>query len=377
MDTGLRRYLSISSLSLHHFRNYESARIEVGAMPVILCGENGAGKTNILEALSLLAPGRGLRRARLSEMDNAKNGRAWTLSAHIRGQQGEAQIGTARAEEENTDKRMVKIDGKPCPHARLSEHLAMLWLTPQMEHLFYEGASAGRKFLDRLAYGFDAAHATQVGEYEFAMRERNKLLETGGDARWLDTLEQTMAKTAVAIASARLATVSNINTTMEASPLSFPKARLTVEGLAENRLAAGDPAAQVEEALRHTLEKGRARDAAAGRALEGAHRSELKVFHREKNAAAESCSTGEQKAILLSIVLAQARFSALEKRVVPVLLLDEVAAHLDAIKRFELFEEICQIGTQAWMTGTDAGLFKELKGKAQFLKVENGTIFSL
>lgn len=376
MDTGLRRYLSVSSLSLHHFRNYTSARIEVNAAPVVLFGENGAGKTNILEALSLLSPGRGLRRARLSEIDNSRNAQPWTLSAHIEGMQGTAQIGTARAEEEGADKRVVRIDGKPVPHARLSGHLAMLWLTPQMEHLFYEGASSGRKFLDRLAYGFDAAHATRVSEYEFAMRERNKLLETGGDARWLNTLEKTMAETAASIASARLRTVADINTTMEASPLSFPKAKLTARGLAEDRLAVGESLAQVEEAIRITLEKGRAADAAAGRALAGAHRSELKVFHREKNAAAEACSTGEQKAILLSIVLAQARFSAMEKGVVPVLLLDEVSAHLDMIKRFELFEEICQIGAQAWMTGTDEKLFADLKGKATFFQITGGHISS-
>lgn len=368
--------LSVSSLSLHHFRNYESARIEISEAPVVLSGENGAGKTNILEALSLLIPGRGLRRARLSEMDNIKTNQPWALAFHINGLEGEVRIGTGRIAEQDSDKRLVKIDGKESrSQAECTRHMAMLWLTPQMEQLFLESASSARKFLDRLVYGFDPDHATRVHAYEHAMRERNKLLETGSrDAAWLDTLEQTMVETSSAIAHARLAIVEGINHAISASPLSFPKARLSVEGFAEEKLAAGEPSLRVEEALKHALETGRRADAAAGRALAGAHKSAFKVFHLGKLMPAEACSTGEQKALLLSIVLAEARFMALKKGRVPVLLLDEVAAHLDAIKRFELFEEICQIGAQAWMTGTDHGLFKELKGKAQFFKVENNAI---
>ncbi len=342
---------------------------------MVLTGQNGAGKTNILEALSLLTPGRGLRRAKLSEMDNAKAGQPWTISAHVHGMQGEAQIGTGRIFEAETDRRLVKIDGKESrSQAQLANHIAMLWLTPQMEQLFLEGASAGRKFLDRLVYSFDSEHAARVNEYEYAMRERNKLLAVGGDPVWLDSLEQTMAETAVAIAKARLTTAMGVNQTIQGSHLSFPKAILDIEGFAESRLKSGEAEAQTETALKLVFSAGRRQDAAAGRALAGAHKSELRVTHAAKQMPAETCSTGEQKALLLSIVLAQARFSAAKKGVVPVLLLDEVAAHLDAIKRVELFEEICQIGAQTWMTGTDAKLFAELQGIAQFFQVDDGNL---
>jgi DNA replication and repair protein RecF len=363
----------VHSLSLHHFRNYQSLRIEPGHGSVVLSGRNGVGKTNILEALSLLTPGRGLRRAKLLELDNLKHRHPWAVAAHISGMQGEAQIGTGRVEEEGVDKRLVKIDGKPVPQTHLGKHLSMLWLTPQMEQLFLEGASSGRKFLDRLVYSFDADHASRVSEYEYAMRERNKLLEIGsGDAAWLDSLEQQMAEGAVAIAAARLLTIDGINRTIQTSKLSFPKAHLTAEGFMETRLNNGESAIVVQHALQAALAEGRARDAAAGRTLLGPHRSELKVFQVEKEMAAENCSTGEQKALLLSIVLAQARTTAAKKGLVPVLLFDEIAAHLDAIRRLELFEEICQIGAQTWMTGTDPNLFLDLKEKAMFLQVENG-----
>jgi DNA replication and repair protein RecF len=367
--------LSISSLSLHHFRNYEAARIEPEAPIVVLSGRNGAGKTNILEAISLLTPGRGLRKAKLSELDFLSSQQSWAISAHINGIQGAAQIGTGHTEEEGIDKRLVKIDGKIAPQTHVGKHLSMLWLTPQMEQLFLEGASAGRRFLDRLVYTFDTEHATRINAYEQVMRERNKLLETGSsDDFWLDTLEQKMAENAAVIAASRLSAIDNLNHTMQQSTLSFPKAQLAAEGFIENRLQAGEPSLQAERALRQTLAAGRARDAAAGRTLEGAHRSELRVFHVEKQMPAEGCSTGEQKALLLSIVLSQARTTALKKGLVPVLLFDEVAAHLDGIRRLELFEEICQIGAQTWMTGTDENLFSDLKGKATFFQVENGTI---
>ena len=372
--------LSVSSLSLHHFRNYESACIEVDASPVVLTGPNGSGKTNILEALSLLTPGRGLRRARLSEMDLItsplrREGLAWIISAQINGLCGPAQIGTMRVEEEGVDKRLVKIDGKPVSHTQLGNHLAMLWLTPQMEQLFLEGASAGRRFLDRLVYGFDPAHAARISEYEYTMRERNKLLQTGGgDAAWLDALEQTMAETSSAIAAARLQAAEGINHAMQTMRASFPKAQLAVDGMMENYLLAGEAAIVAEEALKETLARERAQDAAAGRALTGVHRSNFRVFYVEKQLSAEACSTGEQKALLLSIILSQARAATLKKGIVPVLLFDEIASHLDAIRRLELFEEICQIGAQTWMTGTDEKLFGDLKGKATFFNVENGNV---
>lgn len=372
--------LSLSSLALTHFRNYHSARIEVSSAPVILTGHNGAGKTNILEAISLLTPGRGLRRAKLSELDTqGDHGLAWTVAAMVNGMQGLTKIGTGRdpeAGDDGIDKRITKIDGKISrSQSELARHLAMVWLTPQMEQLFQEGASSGRKFLDRLVYSFDPEHASRINEYEFAMRERNKLLQLDrADPHWLDALEQTMAETGAAIASARLHTVEHINQVISESPLSFPKASININGMLEDLFKLGTAAVQVENDFKVILRSNRPIDGGAGRTLLGTHRSEMKVTHVTKNMPAESCSTGEQKALLLSIVLAEARAGAKWHGVIPVILLDEVVAHLDALKRRELFEEICQLGAQVWMTGTDAGLFAGLENIGQYFTVENGQI---
>jgi DNA replication and repair protein RecF len=402
-DSG--KVVFLSSLSLAHFRNYSAARIEVTPAPVVLTGHNGAGKTNILEAISLLTPGRGLRRARLSEMDCRKGphpnplpagegvqepslagrgqgeGHFWTVAANIFGMQGESRIGTGRDPEAlgEIDKRIIKIDGKLIRgQAELARHLAIIWLTPQMEQLFQEGASSARKFLDRLVFSFDAEHASRINEYEFAMRERNKLLQNDrADSAWLDALEQTMAETAAAIASARLHTVEHINQAVQRSPLSFPKAHIAITGIVEDWLGLGVAAVQAEEDFKSVLRGGRRVDAASGRTLSGTHRSEMRVTHTGKNMPAESCSTGEQKAMLLSIVLAQARAGAQWHGVVPVILLDEVVAHLDAGRRRELFDEIRQVGAQAWMTGTDAALFAGLEGAAQYFQVREGNIVAV
>lgn len=370
---------SVVSLSLSHYRNYHVERLELSRAPVIvLAGPNGAGKTNILEAVSLLTPGRGLRRAKLSELDNQhERGLPWTVAATAYGMQGEVKIGTGRDPESlESDKRIVKIDGKITrSHAELGRHLAILWLTPQMEQLFQEGASAGRKFLDRLVYGFDSEHASRVNEYEYAMRERNRLLQAGNaDGVWLDALEQTMAECACAIASARLQTASNINHAMSLSKHGFPRGHIEVAGVAEERLNGGESAISLEEGLKTLWSQSRRLDAAAGRTLTGIHRSEMRVTHLEKQMLAELCSTGEQKALLLSIVLSQARAGAMWKGVVPMLLFDDVAAHLDSTRKLELFEEICQIGAQTWMTGTDAGIFGDLGKKLQVFHIENGRI---
>jgi len=373
------KILSVSTLYLSNFRNYVSERIEVSNAPVVLTGHNGAGKTNILEALSLLTPGRGLRKAKLSEIDAIGGDLNWTVAATVQGMQGESKIGTGRDPEgdESSDRRILKIDGKIVRgQGELSRHLSMVWLTPQMERLFDEGTSAGRKFLDRLVYSFDPDHASRINEYEYAMRERNKLLERGGyDSSWLDALEQTMAETAAAIAQARLQTMSNINHAVSISGLSFPKAHMSMRGMVEEALHEGTPAVQMEEAFKRALLGNRNQDAAAGRTLLGIHRSELKVLHVDKGMPAGSCSTGEQKAVLLSIILAQARAGAMWRGVVPIMLLDEVIAHLDSTRKLELFQEICQIGAQVWMTGTDEKLFADLQGKTQFFRVENGRIF--
>lgn len=373
--------LSLSSLTLSNFRNYEYARVETSSVPVVLTGENGAGKTNILEAISLFSLGRGLRRAKLSELDSLSaynTNQPWAIASNINGRMGEVKIGTGRDTEtiENTDKRIVKIDGKPVRgQAELARHVSLIWLTPQMEQLFSEGSSAGRKFLDRLVFGFDAEHATRVNDYEYSMRERNRLLQYGrADADWLCVLEQKMAECAASIAMARISTCEHINYTISASPLSFPKAYIDVSGFAEDLFKNGKSAVEIENSLKNAFASYRGQDAASGRTQIGTHRSELKVIHLGKNMQAENCSMGEQKAMMLSIILAQTRSGALWHGVVPIILLDEVAGHLDSSKRAELFEEIFDTGAQVWMTGTDIALFADLLGKAQFFKVDNGNI---
>jgi len=374
--------LSIASLSLNHFRNYTHVRLETTGEPVVLTGRNGAGKTNILEAISLLTPGRGIRRAKISEIDNRNDaGQAWSVAANLTGMRGDIKVGTGRDPantNEINEKRIIRIDEKPARNqAELARHFAIIWLTPQMEQLFQEGASAARKFLDRLVYSFDPEHAARINEYDFAMRERNKLLQYDRpDAVWMEALEQTMAETGAAIANARIHTVEHLNSAIQQSELSFPKAHIIITGMIEDLLKLGTPAVQIEEDFKSILKAGRRQDAAAGRTLSGVHRSEMRVNHVLKQMPAEVCSTGEQKALLLSMVLAQARAGAQWHGVVPVLLLDEVIAHLDATRRLELFEEICQIGAQTWMTGTDIAPFAELKGKAQYYQIDNGHVIA-
>ena len=377
----MSKIISLSSIALSNFRNYAYARLELTPAPVVLTGENGAGKTNILEAISLLTVGRGLRRAKLSEIDKSSSSTAqpWAISANINGRIGEVKIGTGRDSEntENTDKRIVKIDGKITRgQAELAKHLSIIWLTPQMEQLFGEGNSAGRKFLDRLVFSFDANHATRINEYDYAMRERNKLLQDlrRADATWLDALEQTMAEKAAIIATSRINTAEHINHTIAASPLSFPKAFVEARGFVEDLLKKGGSALEAENAIKTALREGRGADSASGRTQIGTHRSELAVTHLRKNMLVQNCSMGEQKAMMISIILAQARAGSQWYGVTPIILLDEVAGHLDANKRFELFEEICDIRAQTWMTGTDLSLFADLQGKAQFFEVENGKI---
>lgn len=368
---------AVTTLSLIHFRNHAHTRLEPGAESVILTGHNGAGKTNILEAVSLLAPGRGLRRARLCDIDSkSASGQPWAVSAHIRNAHGDVQIGTGRdPASQDGDKRIVRIDGTPArSHTALAEHISIAWLTPREDGLFMEGGTARRKFLDRLVYGFDPTHATRVNAYEYAMRERNRLLADarGADTHWLTSLERKMAETGAAIAHARLEAINHINHVMQASPLSFPKAALSIAGFTEDALARGDVALQAEDALAEALERNRREDAGAGRTLIGVHRSALTVLHLGRNMEAEFCSTGEQKALLLALTLAEARASARWHHRVPVLLLDEVAAHLDKAKRRELFDELSDIGAQAWMTGTDEALFDGID--ARRWRVEAGTL---
>ncbi len=365
-------FVHLKTLSLFHFRNYSSARIEVDSSPVVITGANGAGKTNILEAISLLTPGRGLRKARIPELDNVNDGTTWAINADVHGLRGMANIGTGR-DMERADKRIVKIDGKIArAQTELAGIFSALWLTPQMDTLFTEGNSARRNFIDRLVFSFDGEHAARVNAYEQVMRERNRLLENGNaDSHWLNALEQKMAEHGIAIAVARQETVEHLNNAMLLFRHSFPKAHIILSGLVEDTLAHGSALA-AENNFRELLAGNRAQDSAAGRALTGIHRMRAEFIHTDKNMPAELCSTGEQKAVLISVILAQARAGARRYGTVPVMLLDEIVSHLDAKRRGELFDELKDLKAQAWITGTDRNMFDSFE--AQHVEISNGNI---
>jgi DNA replication and repair protein RecF len=373
--------IAVVRLDLTDFRNYRQVRLETDGRPVVLTGPNGAGKTNLLEAVSFLAPGRGLRRARLAEIDRqpAEPGRgAWAVAARIDLPGGEVAIGTGRdGTSESGDRRLVRIDGQPVKgQAALAQYLNLVWLTPQMDRLFQEGAAPRRRFLDRLVFGYDPDHATRLGAYEQALRERARLLRQGGaDPAWLSVLEDNMARAGVAIAAARRDIVLRLDRAAEeaGSGSVFPVPRLALIGTVEDWLGT-EPALAAEDRLRAALAAARRTDAEAGGATIGPHRSDLGVSHAAKDVPAVLCSTGEQKALLISIVLAHARLQAALRGVAPILLLDEIAAHLDRLRRAALFETLLSLGSQAWLTGTDAMLFAELGPNANFFTVTDGGI---
>jgi DNA replication and repair protein RecF len=384
---------AVRRIALTNFRNYERLRLDVEARPVVLTGPNGAGKTNLLEALSFLAPGRGLRRARLGQVvhgalqsDEAPVGEGgddavWAVAAHVVTPDGPVDIGTAREVvratdgEQESERRIVKIDGKPAKgQGDLARYLSVAWLTPEMDRLFLEASSGRRRFIDRLVYGFVPDHASRVSAYERAMRERSRLLREGGaDPSWLAALEQQMAEAAIAIAAARRDLVSRLNQASEAGIGPFPRPQATMDGAVETWLGDG-PALAAEDRFRESLMASRRRDAEAGGAAEGPHRSDLQVIHAARGAPAAQCSTGEQKALLIALVLAAARLRALEHGAAPILLLDEVVAHLDETRRAALFDELVALGAQAWLTGTDRALFAAVGDRAQFFDVADGAV---
>jgi DNA replication and repair protein RecF len=373
--------LSVSRLRLTDFRCYATARLDLDERPVILTGPNGAGKTNMLEAVSLLAPGRGLRGARLDNIarSGGKDGNGdadggWAVAASIATPDGKREIGTGRSPDGGT-RRVVRIDGAPAKsQAVLGEHVSAVWLTPQMDRLFTDGSTGRRRFLDRLVFGFDAAHAGRVSGYDHAMRERSRLLRDGaGDDTWLSSLERKMAERGVAIAAARREMTARLARLCGTPSGPFPGAEVTVTGSVEEWLDEA-PALTVEDRLQAALRDSRPHDASAGGAAVGPHRSDLKVRHLAKDMPAELCSTGEQKALLIAVVLANARLQTAERGRVPLLLLDEVAAHLDEVRREALFEEILSTGSQAWLTGTDPALFASLGDRAQKVAVEDATL---
>jgi len=372
--------LAIGRLTLTNFRCYAFQRIDSDGRSVVLTGPNGAGKTNVLEALSFLAPGRGLRRAKAEELTRGGNGQAsWGVAAKINTPEGEVEIGTGRdpeAQRSGREKRLVRIDGQLARgQVELAEHMSAVWLTPQMDRLFLEGASARRRFLDRLIYGFDPAHAGRVGAWEKAARQRNKLLGDGNrDASRLGALEGTMAEKGVAVAAARLDMAARLDAACQRAEGPFPRAKVAISGTVEGWLAEGRPALEAEERLLGILAGSREEDARSGSASDGPNRTDMAVTHVAKDMPAGLCSTGEQKALLIAIVLADARLRAAERGAAPVLLLDEVAAHLDEERREALFHEIEVLGGQAWLTGTDEAAFVPLKGRAKFLRVEDAVV---
>lgn len=361
--------MSLSRLRLTDFRSYADLDLAPGPRFVVLTGENGAGKTNVLEAVSLLAAGRGLRQASLSEMARAEGPGGFAVAAQLDLPEGATvDIGTGTLATA-PERRQVRINGAAATATALGEWLSVLWLTPAMDRLFVEGASGRRRFLDRLVLAREPGHATHAARYEAAARARNRLLaeESGADAAWLTALEAGMAEHGAAVAQARARTVAALADRL-AGQVDGPFARAGVS-LSGWLPAAGD----AQGALIAELRAGRGRDAAAGRALAGPHRTDLAVTHSAKAQPAERCSTGEQKALLLGIVLAHADLVAEDRRRRPILLLDEIAAHLDPLRRAALFDRLDAAGGQAWLTGTEPALFGDLANAAWF-HVEEGRV---
>jgi DNA replication and repair protein RecF len=360
--------LSIDRLSLTAFRNYGDCRLEFSPAPVIITGPNGSGKTNLLEAISLLVPGRGLRRAELTDLQNRHSSEPWAVATQLSTSFGTLSIGTGRnTDDPEHDRRVVHIDGISSRSQNvLADHVAMAWITPAMDRLLAEGASARRKWLDRLVYSFDPAHNGRMTRYEKALRERSRLLREGiSDAVWLSGLENEMAQTGVAIASARKQLLVQLRTAIgEAADSAFPQADLALKGTPEETL--DDKAALlVEDHLRETLQRCRGEDALNGICHVGPHRSDLAVTYRAKACPAELCSTGEQKSLMIAIMLAYVRTLIQHRRLSPLFLLDDIVAHLDDVRREALFEEILALGVQAWITGTDNESFTALFSHAQ------------
>lgn len=375
--------LAVRQLRLTDFRNYRQLRLDCDLTPVVLVGANGAGKTNLLEALSFLAPGRGLRRARLDEVcrrsrsDDA-DAPAWAVAATLDTPDGRVAIGTGLEpgrSEGSLLRRAVRIDGRPASsQTALGLHVSAVWLTPQLDRLFLDGASDRRRFVDRLVTALHPEHAGNVAAYENALRQRSRLLGEGNrDPHWFTALEDTMARHGVALAANRADTVQRLDAAARLGVGPFPRASIAMAGEVDGWIAAM-AALDAEDRLRDALAAARLRDAEAGTTSVGPHRSDLAVRHLDLDLPAAEGSTGQQKAVLVSIALAHARLVALSRGRPPLLLLDEIAAHLDAERREALFDEVVALGAQSWMTGTDAELFKPLAGRAQLLRVADGSI---
>ena len=372
----------VRRLSLTNFRSYHAVQISLGrAGPVVLTGVNGAGKTNLIEAISLLAPGRGLRRATMEELAFAEGDGAWAVSAEIEGMLGLATLGTGidpPAGEDSAPVRKCRIDRESVGSATaFADHLRVVWLTPAMDPLFDGPASERRRFLDRLVLAVDAQHSSRVAALERSLRSRNRLLEdTPGDSHWLDAVEHETAEVAVAVAAARVETVKRLSAALDAArdqAPEFPQAQIDLHGWME-RLLADHSAIEIEDRYRALLKENRPRDAAAGRTLDGPHLSDLAVRHRAKNLPAADASTGEQKALLIRLVLAHAGLIKQMTGFAPLLLLDEVVAHLDPVRRAALYDALSSLGAQVWMTGADPVSFGDIVSRANVFEVRGGTV---
>jgi len=376
-----RQAYAVRRLALTAFRSYPALTLETDARPVWLAGENGAGKTNILEAISLLSPGRGLRGAALVESARRMPGEIepktpWAVAARVEGPEGSFDIGTGLQPQPDgrlTEKRAAHINGAPAPaSAALGETCRVVWLTPAMDRLFLESPGGRRRFLDRLTLAFEPGHGRVASAYERATRERMKLLKDGGEATWLTAIEAQMAASGVALANARARTAERLKADLAPLTGAFPQGLIAITGSFEETRMPGD---EGEARFREMLARRRRADAEAGRSLYGPHTADLAVTHLGRGRPAAECSTGEQKALLIGLVLAAARAQAREPAgAAPLLLLDEIAAHLDAVRRAALFDEITAIGAQAWMTGTEGSLFAEMGPRGQGFYVTNGAL---
>ena len=348
--------LGLTTLTLSHFRSHRSAQLDFDGRPVAIVGPNGAGKTNILEAVSLLSPGRGFRRSGTDEIARKPECLGWKVRAAITTPNGSHDIETWA---EGTDARAVRIDGKPTTQTSLGSLLRVLWLVPAMDRLWIEASEGRRRFLDRMTLSFVPEHAEAVLSYDKAMRDRNRLLKDQvTDSHWYFALEGQMAAAARRITANRLLTLERLTEAQFGAETSFPRADLTL----------AHPEEEVED-LAAALAQNRRRDMAAGRTLLGPHRIDMTAVYAAKATPADQCSTGEQKALLISLILANARALAADLGAAPILLLDEVAAHLDQHRRAALYDEIFALGTQAMMTGTEGGLFDSLGSRGQYFSV--------
>ncbi|MGZ2255654.1 DNA replication/repair protein RecF [Roseobacter sp. A03A-229] len=354
--------LYLSALTLSHFRSHKVGRLTLDGRPVALYGANGAGKTNVLEAVSLFSPGRGLRRSSAEDMTRRPEALGWKISGVL---QSLHQLHEIEIWSEGGAARQVRIDEKAAPQVALGRIARVLWLIPAMDRLWIEGPEGRRRFLDRMTLSFEPGHAEATLAYERAMRERNRLLkDMVRDPAWYAALETKMAETGVVINANRRAALAQLAEAQEGAQTAFPAAELTLTH-AEGELP------QTIDELRTALAESRPRDVAAGRSLIGPHRADISGVYAAKGVPARDCSTGEQKALLVSLILANARALARDFGAPPLLLLDEVAAHLDPDRRAALYDEIAALGAQAWMTGTEPELFAAMGDRAQYIEVRD------